>query len=112
MILHFYKSASGRNLIYDFIDSLSTEEQVDGYTVLSHLEKAELDKVLFKQWKKKVYEVYFYRHNRIFFVTVDGSDMYLLHACKKQKNRTEKKDKRIVEQRARKLGENLGKSFL
>ena len=36
----------------------------------------------------KIREVYFYKHNRIFYITVDGNDIYLLHACKKQKNKT------------------------
>ncbi len=39
MILHPYYSSSGRNLIYDYIDSLPVKEQVDGYTVLQHMEK-------------------------------------------------------------------------
>lgn len=38
MILHPYYSSSGRNLIYDYIDSLPVKEQVDGYTVLQHVE--------------------------------------------------------------------------
>ena len=38
--------------------------------------------------------------------------MYLLHACRKQKNKTEKKDKKIVETRAKELGVMLGKSFI
>lgn len=38
--------------------------------------------------------------------------MYLLHACRKQKNKTEKKDMRIVEARARELGIMTGKSFI
>ena len=45
-------------------------------------------------------------------MTVDGTDMYLLHACKKQKNKTEMKDKKTVEKRARELGRILGKKFI
>ena len=112
MQLHFYESSSGKNLIYDYIDSLPIVEQVDGYSVLQHLEKNELDQVQFKQWEKKIYEVYFYRYNRIFYVTVDGADIYLLHACKKQKNKTEIRNKKIVEMRAKELGRLLGKKFI
>ena len=112
MQLHFYESSSGRNLIFDYIDNLSVDEQVDGYSVLEHLERNELDQIQCKQWKRKIYEVYFYRHNRIFYVTVDGTDIYLIHACRKQKNRTEMKDKMTVERRARKLGSILGKRFI
>lgn len=57
-------------------------------------------------------EVYFYKHNRIFYITVDGNDIYLLHACKKQKNKTEKKDSKIVKKRAKELGKELGKTFI
>lgn len=58
MILHPYYSSSGRNLIYDYIDSLPVKEQVDGYTVLQHMEKGEFDKIFFKPWEKKIY-IYF-----------------------------------------------------
>lgn len=45
-------------------------------------------------------------------MTIDKNTMYLLHACRKQKNKTEKKDKKIVETRAKELGVMLGKSFI
>ena len=38
--------------------------------------------------------------------------MNLLHACRKQKNRTEKNDKNIVIKRAKELGKELGKDFI
>lgn len=38
--------------------------------------------------------------------------MYLLHACRKQKNQTEKTDKKIVIKRAKELGKMLGKTFI
>ena len=59
MQLHFYVSSSGRNIICDYIDKLPTDEQVDGYTVLQYLENDDFDHVQFKQWEKKIYEVYF-----------------------------------------------------
>ncbi len=112
MILHNYKSTSGKDVILEYIKSLSDDEQVDGFSVLEYLENDELNKVKFKRWEKKVYEVYFYKHNRIFYVVADGDNMYLLHACKKQKNKTEKKDKKIVIKRAKELGSILGKTFI
>lgn len=71
-----------------------------------------MEQVRFKRWEKKIYEVYFYKHNRIFYITIDGDNMYLLHACRKQKNKTEKRDKKIVETRAKELGKELGKTFI
>lgn len=112
MTLHPYCSNSGRNLINEYIDSLSIEEQVDGYTVLKHMEKGEFEKIYYKPWEKKIYEVYFQKHNRIFYITVDKENIYLLHACKKQKNKTEKKDANIVRKRAKELNKLLGKKFI
>lgn len=112
MNIHTYQSSSGRDIIKDYIDSLTEEEQVDAISVLECMEKGEFDKIQFKPWQKKVYEVYFRKHNRIFYVVGDGENLYLLHACRKQKNRTEKKDKNIVIKRAKELGKELGKTFI
>ena len=112
MNLYYYQSMSGKNLILEYIDSLPVDEQVDGYSVLKNLEDGKLEQIRFKRWQKKIYEVYYYKHNRIFYVPIDKNTMYLLHACRKQKNKTEKKDKKIVETRAKELGVMLGKSFI
>lgn len=112
MNLHTYKSSSGRDLIMEYIDSLTEPERVDAFSVLECMENGELEKIIFKQWEKKIYEVYFQKHNRIFYVTVEEEDIYLLHACRKQKNRTEKTDKKVVIRRAKELGKMLGKSFI
>lgn len=112
MKLYYFQSRSGKNLILEYVDSLPNDERVDGYSVLKCLEEGKMEQVRFKRWEKKVYEVYFYKHNRIFYVTVDKDKIYLLHACRKQKNRTEKRDKDIVENRAKELGKELGKSFI
>ena len=62
--------------------------------------------------RKKVYEVYFRKHNRIFYVTVDKENIYLLHAFQKQKNKTEKNDAKIVKARAKEVGNLVGKEFI
>lgn len=112
MTLHHYYSSSGRDLILEYIDSLPENEKTDGYSVMEHMENGEFDKILFKRWEKKVYEVYFQKHNRIFYITVDKDNIYLLHSCRKQKNKTEKTDAKIVKQRAKELGKLLGKTFI
>ena len=112
MILHNYLSNSGRDLIYEYINSLPEAEKIDGYTVLQHMEKGEFDKILFKRWEKKVYEVYFQKNNRVFYITVDKENIYLLHSCRKQKNKTEKKDANIVRKWAKELGNMLGRKFI
>lgn len=112
MILHKYTTESGKDLIMEYIDSLTEPERVDALSVLECMENGEFDKILFKRWDKKVYEVYFRKHNRIFYITVDSENIYLLHVCRKQKNQTEKKDKKIVIKRAKELGKALGKTFI
>lgn len=54
------------------------------------MEKGEFDKILFKRWEKKVYEVYFQKNNRVFYITVDKENIYLLHSCRKQKIKQKK----------------------
>lgn len=73
------------------------------------MEKGKFESILLKKWDKKIYEVYFYKHNRIFYITVDKDNIYLLHACKKQKNKTEKN---IVIKRAKELGRMFNKKFI
>ena len=112
MKLHHYCSSSGKELISQYIDSLPEDERVDGFSVLECLSKNEMDKIQFKRWQKKIYEVYFYKNNRVFYVVADKENIYLLHACRKQKNETEKTDKKIVIKRAKEIGKALGKVFV
>lgn len=112
MILHNYESNTGKDLIMEYLDSLTAEERLDGLMVMEHMEKNEFDKILFKRWEKKVYEVYFKKHNRIFYIAIDSNNIYLLHACRKQKNKTEKNDSNIVRKRAKELGSLLNRTFI
>ena len=112
MTLHHYESNSGKDLIMEYINFLTEDERVDALSVLKCMENGEFDKITTKRWEKKIWEVYFYKHNRIFYIANDGKDIYLLHACRKQKNKTEKQDKKIVTQRAKELGKLLGKTFI
>jgi phage-related protein len=43
---------------------------------------------------------------------VDGQDVYMLHACRKQKNKTEKQDSVIIIKRAKELEKQLSKKFI
>jgi len=112
MNVHHYKTQGGKNLILDYIMSLSKAEIIDGLSVLECFEKDELDKLTIKPWQGKVWEVYFYKHNRIFYVAIDDKDAYMLHACRKQKNKTEKTDSEIVTKRAKELGSQLSQKII
>ena len=112
MNVHTYETASGKDIILSYILSLSKPEIVDGLSVLEKFENNELDKLSIKPWRGKIWEVYFYKHNRIFYVVVDGKDAYMLHACRKQKNKTEKIDSDIVLSRAKELETILSKKIV
>lgn len=112
MLLHTYTTTSGKDLILEYIESLTEDEKVDGLSVMESLQNGETDGLLIKTWEKKIKEVYFYKHNRMFFVIPDGNNLYILHACRKQKGKTEKTDAKLVKKRAKELGRELGKTFI
>lgn len=112
MTLHDYCSNSGKDLILDYINSLPEDEKTDGLSVMECMERENLIKSNSSVGKRKYIEVYFQKHNRIFYITVDKENIYLLHACRKQKNKTEKTDKKLVRKRASELGKQLGKTFI
>ncbi|MBU3875297.1 type II toxin-antitoxin system RelE/ParE family toxin [Faecalicatena sp. AGMB00832] len=112
MIIHSYTSSGGKDYILDYIRGLLRDEKIDGFSVLEELENDHLDSLVVKPWRGKVWEVYFRKHNRIFYITVDRQNVYLLHACKKQKNKTEKKDENVIIKRAKDLEKVLHKRFL
>jgi phage-related protein len=112
MNVHRYETRGGKDLIIAYINKLSSKEQSDAYSVMEKLEKSETDELTIKPWQGKISEVYFYKHNRIFYVVSDSENMYLLHACRKQKNKTEKTDSDKVISRAKELGEILSKKFI
>ena len=99
-------------MILDYVNSLSKAEVIDGLSVLGKFENDEIDTLIIKPWQGKISEVYFYKHNRIFYIVVNGDDVYMLHACRKQKNKTEKRDSEIVIKRAKELGERLSKKLI
>lgn len=107
MIIHSYCNRSGTDLIKRYINGLTREEQADAYDVLKQLKEGRTETLTIKRWEGKVQEVYFYKHNRIFYIVADGENIYLLHACRKQKNKTEKKNIAIIRKRARELEKEL-----
>ena len=112
MNVYHYETTGGKDLIMEYINSLSKAEILDGLSVLEKFEQGEIDSLTIKPWQGKISEVYFYKHNRIFYIIVDGQDVYMLHACRKQKNKTEKQDSTIILKRAKELGHQLSKKFI
>jgi len=112
MKIQYYYSRSGTNIIEKYIDGLTHIEQINANEVLRQLRDEKTDVLTIKQWQGKIKEVYFYKHNRIFYVIADADNIYLLHACRKQKNKTEKRDCKVIISRAKELSQELGKKFI
>jgi len=113
MNVETYKTSSGKDLILDYIDKLKNQlERADGFAVIEKLEQDKFDELKIKNWQGKISEVYFYKHNRMFYVIADSENIYVLHACRKQKNKTEKKDSEIVIKRAKEIGNIVSKKFI
>ena len=60
MNINYYTNNAGKNLIIEYIKSLTKEEQVDALSVIECMENGQFESILCKKWDKKVYEVYFY----------------------------------------------------
>jgi phage-related protein len=106
VIVHTYETSSGKDLIREFINSLPHEERVMGLSIIEKLEEGgidALDSLNTKRIEGKIWEIKFWRFNRIFYVLEKENRIYLLHACKKQKNATELKDRRLAQQRAKEI---------
>ncbi|MFA5585915.1 MAG: type II toxin-antitoxin system RelE/ParE family toxin [Saccharofermentanales bacterium] len=95
MNVHTYKTAGGKDLIREYLDNLSLAESAEGYLILEELEIRGLDfleSIETRQIENKLWEIKFRRHNRIFYILLDRDNIYLLHACKKQKGKAEQQD--------------------
>lgn len=88
-----YCTSGGKDLIKAFLDDLPVRESVEGYFIIEQLEAQGfefLKSLNTRQLEDKLWEIKYPRHNRIFYALIDGDNMYLLHACKKQKGKAEK----------------------
>ena len=93
MNVHHYVTRGGKDLIFEYIDGLPKNEKAEGLIILEKLEDeglAALDVLNTRQLRGKLWEIKFYDNNRIMYVVADGDNMYLVHACKKQKGKAEK----------------------
>lgn len=106
MNVHTYITSGGKDLIIEYLDSLNMKESAEGYLILEKLEKYGVEflkTINTRQIEGKLWEIKFHRHNRIFYVLWDQKDIYLLHACKKQKGKAEKPDLDKARNRAKKI---------
>lgn len=86
------------------MDGLPKRESVEGYFIIESLEREGtkfLETLNTRQLERKLWEIKYPRHNRIFYVLVDQENIYLLHACKKQKGKAEKFELEKAKKRAK-----------
>lgn len=93
MNVHTYHTSGGKDLIRDYLDNLTIRESAEGYYILECLEKegqSFLANLTTRQIERKLWEIKYPKHNRLFYVLIDDENIYILHACKKQKGKAEK----------------------
>ena len=99
-----YSTQGGKDLIREYLDGLPNRESVEGYFIIESLEREGtkfLETLNTRQLERKLWEIKYPRHNRIFYVLVDQENIYLLHACKKQKGKAEKFELEKAKKRAK-----------
>ena len=92
MKVKMYQTNGGKNLILDYILNLTTKEKQEGLFIIKKLTdegQNALEELDTRQIEGKLWEIKFHRHNRVFYCLVSNEDIYLLHACQKQKGKAE-----------------------
>ncbi len=95
MKVYTYCRRNGKDEIFSFIDALPNDEKAEAYKIIKNIStqgKDYLELLDTRYLREKVWEIKFRRFNRLFYMTFDMDSLYILHACKKQKNKTELKD--------------------
>ncbi|MEN1760725.1 type II toxin-antitoxin system RelE/ParE family toxin [Anoxynatronum sibiricum] len=88
------------------MDDLPKNESAEGYYIIEQLEAKGIDfmsSINTRQLEGKLWEIKFQRHNRIMYILIDEDHIYLLHACKKQKNKAEMIDLNKAKARAKEI---------
>jgi len=114
MDVYTYTTKGEKDLIYDYINNLSINEQAVGLDIIAKIERdgyGALEILNTRQLKNKLWEIKF-SQNRLMYVIADENNMYILHACKKQKGKAEQFELNKAINRAKKLGGNLNKTFV
>ncbi|HBV95855.1 MAG: hypothetical protein JL50_04355 [Peptococcaceae bacterium BICA1-7] len=106
MNVYTYMTSGGKDLIRNYLDNLPKNESAEGYHIIELLERYGidgLDTLNTRQLDQKIWEIKFYRHNRIMYLLIDQDNIYLLHACKKQKDKAEKFELETARKRAKEI---------
>lgn len=106
MNVYTYITSGGKDLIRDYLDDLSPDESAEGYYIIERLEDEGipfLRSLNTRQLEGKLWEIKFRRHNRVMYILIDKDNLYLLHACKKQKGKAEKFELEKAKKRLREI---------
>ncbi|MDX9888146.1 MAG: type II toxin-antitoxin system RelE/ParE family toxin [Anaerovoracaceae bacterium] len=106
MKIYFYTTSGGKNLIKEYLDGLPKSERAEGYYILETIEQngpKYLQTLNARQLDGKLWEIKFRRHNRMFYILKNEDKLYILHACKKQKNKTENQEINKARERAKEI---------
>jgi len=101
-----YRTAGGKNVIFEYINSLPKKERAEGIRIRHVIRRKGLiafDELDTRQLKGKLWEIKFY-DNRIMYVLYDENSVYFLHVCHKQKNKAEKFEMEKAIKRAKEAG--------
>jgi phage-related protein len=100
----FFKTASGRSPVLDYIQNLAKPERARVLEALEQVERRGLDavRVEFRQIDGKLWEIKIGVH-RMFYVMLDREEMVLLHAYKKQRQKLPIKEREIAIRRMKEL---------
>ena len=100
----FFATAAGRCPVLDYINSLAKPERARVLEALDQIERRGLAaiRVRFRQIEGKLWEIKIGSH-RVFYVMIDGDEMVLLHAYKKQQQKLPVKEREIAIRRLKEL---------
>jgi phage-related protein len=100
----FFTTAAGRCPVLDYINSLAKPERARVLEALDQIERRGLAaiRVQFRQIEGKLWEIKIGSH-RVFYVMIDGEEMVLLHAYKKQQQKLLIKEREIALRRMKEL---------
>ncbi len=104
MRVTFFTTAAGRCPVLDYINSLAKPERARVLEALDQIERRGLAaiRVQFRQIEGKLWEIKIGSH-RVFYVMIDGEEMVLLHAYKKQQQKLPIKEREIALRRMKEL---------
>jgi len=105
MDIHDYITSGGKNLIKEYISTRPMDERREIYKMRHEIilnGMLAFQTLNTRQLRGKLYEIK-YSSNRIMYVIRDEENVYFLHACQKQKGKTEKFEINTALERAKEL---------